>query len=560
MEIVRNDSNYNGGKKLRNIFLKRWLPVTASLVLTTSLFTFDWAQASTKNSKESSAPLKKTETAILKVTGPISVTKNSQPFTVGGTDLKGHGYSLDEYFISGKANVYDWGADGKALTPQVQTADAPYTTRIVVRKPDNPKKFSGNVWVELNNPSRGWDVEVQWPVVQDKVLRDGDIWVSMTVKPNVIASLERIDPERYTPLSMANPLPPELQKCGKLPEEPGYDENLSKLYENGLAWDMITQVGTLLQSKDKSNPLHHYKVKHVFGTGESQTGFYLNTYANNFGENAKLPNGKTVYDGFVSASGAGRTVPLNQCIPATDEKDPRSQLPSKHVPFMRVDAQGDVFLLSSYKWRQADNDSPEAGYRMYEIAGAPHGPAYIVNYQPPAEQIVKAGDLPTQVPYIYGGVEPKANQLPRHYIETAMYKNMERWVIDGILPPSSEPLKVQEGVGTSVSLSGETFNASFVKDEHGNVLGGVRSPYLDVPTATYNESATLKEGYVYAWSFGHQVDFSSEKLQQIYGAVAPHQNYVTQVKASVEKLLKERWLEPEEAEKIIQQAELTPIP
>ncbi|MEH7482504.1 alpha/beta hydrolase domain-containing protein [Neobacillus drentensis] len=545
---------------MRYSFKKRWLPVAAILVLTTSIFSVDWAQASTKSSKEAPSTQKKTVVAIPKVTGPISVTKDSQPFTVGGTDLEGHGYRLDEYFISGNANIYDWGADGKALTPRIRTADAPYTTRIVVRKPENPKKYSGNVWVELNNPSRGWDVEVQWPVVQEKAMRDGDIWVSLTVKPNVVASLERIDPKRYAPLSMANPLPPEQQVCGKLPGEPGYDENLSKLYENGLAWDMITQVGTLLQSKDKSNPLHNYKVKHVFGTGESQTGFYLNTYAANFAENAKLPNGETVYDGFVSASGAGRTVPINQCVPATDEKDPRSKLPSKHVPFMRIDAQGDIFQLSSYKWRQADNDSPKAGYRMYEIASAPHGPAYIVNYQPPAEQIVKAGNLPTQVPYAYGGVEPKANQLPRHYIETAMYKNMERWVIDGILPPHAEPLKVQEGVGTSKSLSGETFNASFVKDQYGNVLGGVRSPYVDVPTATYYEYATLKEGYPYAWSFGHQDDFSSEKLQQIYGTVAPHQNYVNQVKASVKKLQKERWLEPEEGEKIIQQAELIPIP
>src|SRR4051794_20255731 len=99
---------------MRNFFKKRWLPVTASLVLTTSLFTFDWAQASTKGSKEVPSTKKVTSVAIPKVTGPIPVTKNSQPFTVGGTDLKGHGYRFDEYFVSGKANIYDWGADGKA--------------------------------------------------------------------------------------------------------------------------------------------------------------------------------------------------------------------------------------------------------------------------------------------------------------------------------------------------------------------------------------------------------------------------------------------------------------
>lgn len=500
-------------------------------------------------------------TSIPVVHRPIPITERSRPFTVGGTDLEKYGYRLDEYFISGKTNVYDWGEDGEALEPQIRTADVPYTTRIVMRRPKKPGGFSGNVWVEMNNPSRGWDVEIQWPTVQEKVLRDGDIWVSVTVKPNVIAALQRIDAQRYAPLSMANPLPHDQQACGMLQGEEGYDENLSKLYENGLVWDILSQTGALVRSKDENNPLYKYDVKYVFATGESQSGFFLNTYAANFAENAKLENGKNVYDGFISVSGSGITTPINQCADATGVEDPRSRLPKKHVPFMQIDAQGDIFQLGSYFWRQPDNDDPDAGFRLYEIAGAPHGPINTVNYQPPEEDIVKAGDLPTQAPYAYGGVEPKANQLPRHYIEPAMYANMERWVIDGILPPKAELLQVKEGGGgTQTTLFGSTFKASFVKDEYGNVLGGVRSPYVDVPRATYMESATLKEGFAYAWSFGHQVDFTSEELQKLYGAVGAQQNYIIKIEASVKQLVDDRWLEPEEGQKIIQEATLTPLP
>ncbi|SHS63093.1 Uncharacterised protein [Mycobacteroides abscessus subsp. abscessus] len=61
-------------------------------------------------------------------------------------------------------------------------------------------------------------------------MRDGDISVALTVKPNVIASLERIDSKRYAPLSMDNPLKPEYQACGELPGEPGYDEKTSLSY------------------------------------------------------------------------------------------------------------------------------------------------------------------------------------------------------------------------------------------------------------------------------------------------------------------------------------------
>src|SRR5271167_1862667 len=35
------------------------------------------------------------------------------------------GYVEEEYLVSGSANVYDWGADGKIA---VKTANAPYTT------------------------------------------------------------------------------------------------------------------------------------------------------------------------------------------------------------------------------------------------------------------------------------------------------------------------------------------------------------------------------------------------------------------------------------------------
>lgn len=498
------------------------------------------------------------ETPVPSVTGPIPVTEASTIFTTEGTDLAAHGYAIDEYLVSGKANVYDWGTDGNAQTPQVQVPEAPYTTRMIVRKPTDPTRFSGFVWVEINNPSRGWDVEVQWPVVQDMVMRDGDIWVSITGKPNVIASLQRIDPERYGTLAMSNPKPVDQQACGKLPGDEGYDENLSKLYENGLVWDMMSQIGALARDTSAGSPLAGYAVQYVIGTGESQTGFFLNTYANNFAEDATLSDGRKVYDGFVSASGAGRTVAISQCLTAMPADDPRGQLPAEHVPFMRVDAQGDVFLLGSYDWRREDSDDPSAGYRIYEIAGAPHGPAYITNFQPNPEAIKRAGDLPTQVAYEYGGAESQANHLPRHYLEMAMFSNMKKWVSDGTLPPRGD--LIETGPGESKTLFGTTVPATFATDEHGNVLGGVRSPYLDVPVATYYESASPVEGLPYAWSFGHQEDFGTSKLHKLYGVVGAHQNYLAQVEASVEKLLADRWLLPEEADKIVTEAQLRPIP
>jgi hypothetical protein len=480
-------------------------------------------------------------TPVPTATGPVKTSKQSRIFTVGGTDLAGNGYRLDEHFVSGKANVYDWGADGKAATPRVRTAGAPYTTRIVVRRPAKKRRFSGNVWVELNNPSRAYDAEIQWPSAQAKFMRDGDIHIGLTVKPISIAALKRFDAKRYGRLSMANPLPAAQQACGKLPGEAGYDENTSKLYENGLEWDIISQVGALLHQRGKRNPLRGYRVRHVFATGESQTGFVLNTYVNNFAGAATLANGKPVYEGFVSVSGAGNPYPINQCVPATGVGDPRSTLPARHVPFMRVDSQTDVFVLNGVKWPHADSNARNAGYRFYEIAGAAHGWGDLANMDVSQADVIKSGTTPLL--YVgCGGPNSRWNSLPRQYIEPSMYKNMERWVIRGKRPPKGRLLQLNAD------------RTAFVKDQFGNALGGVRSPYVDVPIATYLESTT---GPVFCKFLGEQIDFGSAQLQRMY---VTRQKYVAKVAANTRRMRRAGFVEPADARTIVAEAAFQRIP
>ena len=92
-------------------------------------------------------------TAVPKVVGPVAVSSNSFPFMAADrnlqpTDLKKYGYVEEEFIVSGTANVYDWAADG-ALT--VKTPGVPYGTRILVRRPVDPGRFSGDVIVETLN-------------------------------------------------------------------------------------------------------------------------------------------------------------------------------------------------------------------------------------------------------------------------------------------------------------------------------------------------------------------------------------------------------------------------
>jgi hypothetical protein len=80
-----------------------------------------------------------TTIAVPQVAGPVSVSPTSYPWNaadqnVAPLSLIGSGYQETEYFVSGLASVYTWSASNTAV---IQTPDAPYTSRILVRRPAN---------------------------------------------------------------------------------------------------------------------------------------------------------------------------------------------------------------------------------------------------------------------------------------------------------------------------------------------------------------------------------------------------------------------------------------
>ena len=134
--------------------------------------------------------------SIPAVEGPIPVTTESHPFgaairTNAPQDLSQFGYIEEEYLVSGFANVYDFDADGKVV---VKTARAPYTTRILVRRPGSPQTFSGTVVVELLNPTAMHDLDFQWQFVGEYFIEHGDAWVGITSKPMTAKALKTFDP------------------------------------------------------------------------------------------------------------------------------------------------------------------------------------------------------------------------------------------------------------------------------------------------------------------------------------------------------------------------------
>jgi hypothetical protein len=471
------------------------------------------------------------------VTGPIPVTASSEPFNASSTqnvsvDLAKLGYVEEEYFVSGKANVYQYGSN---YSVQVKTAGAPYTTRILIRRPVDPRRFSGNVIVEPLNPSFNFDLPIMWAYSHDYFMRHGDIYVGITIKAVAIRALKTFDPQRYAPLSMANPLPTS-ETCSS----PGWTPFLSFPHsEDGLVWDIITQVGVLLRSKSAQNPLKNYNVQYLYATGQSQTGSYVNSYVQDFHPSAKLPDGRHVYDGFVVNS-SGRLIPMNQCATRLTVDDPHSVVHSD-VPFIQIFTQTDVVDYAMQ--RRPDSDAAGDLYRRYEIGGSSHATTYEFRFFPTVAQLTRAGVDPHTDEY--GCAEPFPNDFPVEYLYSGAYANLDRWVRSQKPPPSAPPVS---------TVKGTAGHDMFVTDAYGNVLGGVRSVYLDVPTSTFVQSSWGPACFSY---FGHKIPFDRQRLRDLYPS---HDTYVSQVNASVDRMLLGGWITPADAEKIKMQAATSSIP
>jgi Alpha/beta hydrolase domain len=476
-------------------------------------------------------------TPLPHVTGPIAATATSYPFgaadhTLVPENLRRQGYVEEEYLVSGQANVYDWPASGPAF---VITPDAPYTTRILVRRP--ARHFSGNVVVEMLNPSNRFDLNIGWAMAHRQIVRNGDAWVGITAKPIDVISLKTFDPARYGSLSFANPLAlDDPRNCANPVTSVDPPELRSRSTEDGLAWDIYSQVGAWLRSGARSNPLAH-RVRHAYGFGYSQTGGYLYDYINAIHPLVVRSDGKPIYDGYIVAVAGGRfvgAVPINQCSPAPTVPDPRLQFHDVGVPIIHIMSQSDY--LFGIDARRPDSDAPADRFRHYEMAGAGHATPDELTFSATSADIVKAGrDVP---PASCNGV-PRSRFPSRIFFDAAL-RNLDLWVRYGVKPPHADPIQVVNGAG--------------VLDQFGNVVGGLRSPYLDVPTSTWFGSTA---GPSFCFIAGHEEPFDAARLAQLYPT---HGAYVRAVVRDTVRLVRGRYITAADGLDIIREAAGAAVP
>jgi hypothetical protein len=100
--------------------------------------------------------------------------------------------------------------------------------------------------------------------------------------------------------------------------------------------------------------------------------------------------------------------------------------------------------------RRPDSNKKDDHYRGYEIAGASHG----------------TGSSPDCI---------GSSSFPIGLFTRAAAANLARWAEDGVAPP--------KGPRIQLATRGDVSDAE--PDEYGNGVGGVRSPFVDVPLSHY---------------------------------------------------------------------------
>jgi hypothetical protein len=226
----------------------------------------------------------------------------------GAARVEDFPYVTEELFVSGTAN------------------GAPYTTRIIIRRPTDKARFSGIVTAEALHAG-GRSLIFEWSRVS--ILTRGHVFAEIVHSPGNIALLKTFNAERYAALSITM----------------------------GQTNEIIAQVGRLLKTPD--GPLRGYPVRHVTLMGTSASSGTVRNYFPAHAE-FRLPTGGPIFDGFLLTSTNGNVV-----------------LPVIDVPIVQMPTQTEVvtWAEAGIAYRRPDSDAPGNRYRLYEVAGMPHNNA-----------------------------------------------------------------------------------------------------------------------------------------------------------------------------------------
>lgn len=451
------------------------------------------------------------------VTGPITGGTTGIPFSSMPAGMaEQYGYAEEEFFLAGSARSFvpdgELGADGRwTVTPSGTTA--PFQTRMLVRRPTDPAKFNGTVVVEWLNVSGGLEADPDFGLGHEELLRSGYAYAVVSAQAvGVIGGAGLLPVPNFEPLPLVKVDP---ERYGTL-VHPGDD----------FSYDMFAQAAEALRHPTGLDPLAGLVRRRILAVGESQSAFRMTTFAN------AIQPITHVFDGFLIHSRSSGGDPLNVAAKANPAAVAviRSDL---DVPVMQVETETDLFTLGFYPARQPDTDK----VRTWEIAGASHADQAVLDYG------IESGkrSVPGASFDLAAACGP-INAGPMSVVLRKAFDALNSWVKDGTPPATAEPILVEGG--------------KISRDLHGNAVGGLRTPVVDVPTASLTGEGNSKPG-IFCSIFGSTTPFDAATLSALYPT---HADYVTKVTAAAQAAVTAGHLLEADGDQIVADAEQAPIP
>ena len=386
------------------------------------------------------------------IEGPITGGKYGIPYLAMPEGwAEEYGYTEEEFFITGDADAYaaeaTLGTDG-AVGRRPTDETAPYTTRIVVRRPADAADFNGTVRgrvaqrhapggtptrTSASSPPSSWPRATPTSACRRSRRASGPAGSARDPgrAREALAPLKDWDPERYAPLA-----------------HPG-DAVLLRHLQPGRPHRAADRA-TGDAARRPRRPAGHRRRR--VAVGRSAWSTYVNAIQPVDRHVRRLPR---------STAGATAAAPLN----ADDGQTPPGAAPSIRtdigVPVLQFETETDLDFLGFLEARQDDSER----LVTWEAAGTAHADRSTLDYgvagrspldrrqrrpQPAACGQVNEGPQPDDRP---AGASPRC----------------DAWVVDGT-PPADQP-----------AASRPTPTAASSRDDDGIAVGGIRTPAVDAP-------------------------------------------------------------------------------
>jgi Alpha/beta hydrolase domain len=408
--------------------------------------------------------------------------------SLGSFDLALMHYVVEEFFLAGTADSYETVGEPSAEGHwDVKVRDrSPFKTRVVVIRPTDPRRFNGTVVVEWLNVTAGTDGAPDWNYTHTELIREGYAYMGVSAQkvgidgggllgiPGILA-LKMADPERYASLS-----------------HPG----------DAFAYDIFSRAGRAVRGIDGARLLGPLTAKRVLATGESQSAVFLTTYVDAVHPIAGAFDGFLIHSRFGSgASLDGASIGGNQPGAPAGLRIRADMRKPVLILISETDLMSPMGYLAA---RQDDNDH----LRVWEVAGTAHADTYTLG----ASAIDSGGESIADLARAFAPTtnvmgmqfDKPINSAPQHhYVMVAAISALNRWVSSGKPPPHGERLMLTDGTPPQLA-----------RDPNGNATGGVRSPWVDVPTA--HLSGLGQTGSPMGFLFGVTEPFDSSRLAQLY--------------------------------------------